>query len=352
MPNWTKSMIQTYEYYVVDPGTWMDSAQIDTVTRSTINRDASAETLGSATIDMTGEIDECYIRIYLVTIQNGVEEKFALGTYLVQTPSFTFDGKTTNRTLDAYTPLIELKENPPDFGYTVMKGNNIMDIAGRLTEDHTRAPVITTTSTKNMYTNFVADANDTWLSYIKALIENARYEFAINPLGEILFAPIRNFSALRHVWEYNDSNSSILYPEIVYEEDLYAIPNVVEVVYSSNEHVYTARVVNKSRDSVVSTVNRGREILYRDVSPSFAGVPSKAEVQEYAENLLETLSSVQCTLTYTHGYCPVKLKDCVLLNYERAGLKNIKAQVIKQSISCTPGCPVEETAVYTKNLWR
>ena len=58
------------------------------------------------------------------------------------------------------------------------------------------------------------------------------------------------------------------------------------------------------------------------------------------------------TLSYSHGYCPVRLYDCVRLNYERAGLIDIKAKVTKQSIECTPGCKVTETAVFTTNLWR
>ena len=41
-----------------------------------------------------------------------------------------------------------------------------------------------------------------------------------------------------------------------------------------------------------------------------------------------------------------------MLNYQRAGLKYVKAKVISQSISCETGCPVEETAIYTTKLWR
>jgi hypothetical protein len=44
--------------------------------------------------------------------------------------------------------------------------------------------------------------------------------------------------------------------------------------------------------------------------------------------------------------------DCVILDYKRAGLVNVKAKVISQSISCVTGCPVEETAIYTTKLWR
>lgn len=72
MPDWTSSMQQTFEYYVVDPGTWKDVRQVDNIISSSIDWDLNADTLGSATIDITDSIDECYIRIYLITIQNGV----------------------------------------------------------------------------------------------------------------------------------------------------------------------------------------------------------------------------------------------------------------------------------------
>ena len=101
MPDWTKTMQQTFEYYVVDPGTWKDIKKIDCVLDSSVSRDSTLETLGSASITVSESIGECYIRIYLVTIQNGFKEKHSLGTFLVQSPSYSFDGKIKNITLDA-----------------------------------------------------------------------------------------------------------------------------------------------------------------------------------------------------------------------------------------------------------
>ena len=68
--------------------------------------------------------------------------------------------------------------------------------------------------------------------------------------------------------------------------------------------------------------------------------------------MLEELSSVEYELSYTHGYCPVRIGDCVRLNYEKAGLKNIKAKVVSQNITCESGCKVTEKAVFTNKLWR
>lgn len=352
MPDWTKSMQQTYEYYTVDPNTWADKERIRNVVSCSIERDSDAETLGSASIVIDEFVGECYIRAYLVTIQNGITEKYPLATFLVQTPSADFDGKKHDISIDAYTPLLELKENPPPIGYYIPKKENIMSWAYNLTREHVRAPVVAGKSDEVLHYDFVANTDDTWITYVSDLIANAKYKFDLDEMGRILFAPDQELSSLQPVWTYNDDNSSILYPEITTDRDLYGIPNVVEVIYSSGSEIFYARVVNDDSNSPISTVSRGREITRRVTDPQLTGVVTKERIQEYAEKLLETLSTLECTLTYTHGYCPVRLGDCVRLNYTRAGIENVKAKVISQTIECAAGCTVTEKAVYTTKLWR
>lgn len=351
MPDWTKPMIQTFEYYTIDPGTWKDVKKLDTVKTSSINRDSTADTLGSATVDVTDLVGECYIRIYLITIQNGIRESHPLGTYLVQTPSSKFDGKIRNVTMDAYTPLLELKENPPPLGYSILKDSNIMAEAYRVTRDNVRAPVVGTDCPEKLYSDFVSNTDDNWLIFVRDLIGNAKFKLDLDELGRILFSPDQDTASLQPIWTYDDTNSSILLPEITMEHDLYEIPNVVEVIYSSSHDIYQSRVVNDDSNSPTSTVNRGREIIRRVSNPNLIGDPTKRQIEEYAEQLLRELSSIEYTVSYTHGYCPVRLGDCVRLNYERAGLTDIKAKVVSQSIKCEPGCPVTEKAVFTVKLW-
>lgn len=349
--NWADSMEQTFEYYEVDPVTWKDKKPLDMVKTCNINRDDDADTLGSATLDIDNTLGECYIRVYLIINQNGNRFKIVLGTFLVQTPSSSYDGKTRKVSMDAYTPLLELKENPPPLGFALLKNENIMRQAYLIVRDNCRAPVVETTSDKTLQDNFVADPNEKWLSYISDLIAQAKYRLHLDEEGKILFAPIQKVDELQPVFTFNDDNSSILYPEIAMQHDLYGIPNVVEVVCSTGVKEYTARVVNDDPNSLTSTVNRGREILYRDTNPNLTGYPTEEQIDEYAKLLLEKLSSVEYQITYTHGYCPVRVGDAVRLNYKRAGLEGIKAKVIKQSIKCENGCSVNETAVFTKKLW-
>lgn len=351
MPDWTASMQQTFEYYTVDPHTWKDIELITTVKSSTINRDRDAETLGSATIDIAESVGECYIRIYLITIQNGIREKHPLGTFLVQTPSSGFDGKARNVSMDAYTPLLELKENPPPLGYSILEGANIIENACKIIREQARAPIVWTDCTETLYKNFVANTDDTWITFLIDLLANAKYEFGLDEMGRILFLPKQETASLQPVWTYTDDNSSILYSDITVNHDLYGVPNVVEVIYSNGREYFYSKVENTDTDSPTSIPRRGRKIIHRVTNPDFGGTPTQADIDQYAARVLRELSTLEYTITYTHGYCPVREGDCVRLNYERAELVNIKAKVIYQSIKCEPGCPVTEKAVFTVKLW-
>ena len=352
MIDWTKSMTQKFEYYVVDPITWKDMKPLNKIKSCNINRDEESQTKGSATIDTTENIDECYIRVYLVVGQNGVEEKVALGTFLAQTPSNSFDGKVNSYSIDAYTPLIELKENFPPIGYSVLKNTNIVETAYNICRENMRAPVVKANSTKTLYSDFIANLDDTYATFVDDLLSNANFKLDLDEIGRVLFAPIQDIASLQSRWTYDDGNSSILYPDISNNRDLYGIPNVVEVVYSGDSGFIFSRIVNDDENSPISTVNRGREIVHRETNPNIPGEPTQEILDDYATQLLRNLSCLEHKITYTHGYCPVRVGDCVMLNYEDAKIKNVRAKVISQSIKCQTGCPVQETAVYTTKLWR
>lgn len=351
MPNWNKSMQQTFEYYVIDPSTWKDKDLLRNVKSCSINRESTADTLGSANIDVVDLIGEDYIRIYLIVIQNGVKEKFPLGTFIVQTPSSSFDGRMRIVTMDAYTPLLELTETMPPIGYSVLKNTNIMKTAYDIIRDNLRAPVVKTEADNVLFHDFVANVDDKWMTFVKDLLANANYSLNLDEMGRVLFAPKQNIESLQPIWTYQDDNSSILYSDITMDHDLYGIPNVVEVLYSNGSDKFYARVENKDPNSQLSIPNRGREIIHRDSKPNIIGTSSQLQVSKYAEQLLKDLSSVEYTISYTHGFCPVRVGDCVRLNYNKAGIHDVKAKVISQSIQCVPGCPVTEKAVFTTRLW-
>ena len=236
--------------------------------------------------------------------------------------------------------------------YCVPAESSVISLACRLTDENLRAPVIRTDLSTALHYDFISDTDDTWFSFLKDLIGNVNYEFALDELGRVLFAPKQKIDSIQPVWTYSDDNSSILYSDLTMDHDLYGIPNVVEVVYSTTNDILYATARNEDINSPTSIQNRGREIVHRVTDPELIGTPTQAQVQDYADRLLESLSTVEYTISYSHGYCPVRLGDCIRLNYVSAGIKNIKAKVISQSIKCDAGCKVTEKAVFTTKLWR
>ncbi len=352
MPDWTKSMSQSFEYYIVNPDTWTDDSLLDSMTSGNISWDLSAETLGSANFDIDSFIGECYIRAYLITIQNGVRERFPLGTFLVQTPSHNYDSKILKSSLTAYTPLIELKEKYLPIGYTALKGDNVMKHATAIVGGNMRAPISSVASDATLNFDFTAGNDENVLSFTSSLIANANYHYDIDGWGNIMFAPDQSLDSLQPRIIFDDGNSSILYPDISLDRDLYGIPNVVEVLYSTGNDTFYSKATNDDPNSLTSTISRGREIMSRVLNPELSGVATQDIIDRYAQELLKSYSSVTGTITYKHGYCPVRIGDCVSLKYKKLKqispqLYPIKAKVISQNISCETGCPVEETAEFT-----
>lgn len=351
--DWTKSMQQTYEFYTVDPVAWTNVKKIETITSGSITRSSEDELLENATFETTEALNECYVRVYMICIQNGIKyEPIPLGTFLVQSPETSYNGKITKISMSAYSPLIELRDSLPPYGYALKSGTSILGAATDILFNNCRAPNVSFNEGLELTDDFVADFdNDTWLSFLNDLLSSVGIGLGLDEMSRVILDPKQDALSLTPVWTYTDNNSSILYPDVSIEKDLYGIPNVVEVLFSSDTGYKLGRAVNKDKGSILSTVNRGREVVHRETNPEDLVNPTQAQINNYAEELLRSMSVLENTVTYSHGYCPVRVGDCVLLNYNRAGLINVKAKVISQSISLRPGAEVSETAVFTTRLW-
>lgn len=348
--DWTKSMNQTFDFYLVDPVTWQDKELLTNISSASIEKSLSNTMISSASISIDSELAECYIRIYLRVTQDGDEDRYALGTFMVQTPSVSFDGKVTTTKLTAYSPLIELKDQLPPLGYTIPKTTKIMELVSDLTDELVRAPVVKTSTEDQIVSNFTANTDDSWLTYLSSIMSYAKYSYFLDEFGRILFRPEQRYETLKPIWTFDDSNSSILAPSVSIERDLYGIPNVLEVNATLATGPYTYILYNNDHNCPISIPRRGRKVVKRITNPEIPGTLNESIIQEYAKEELIKLSSIDYTITYTHGYCPVNIGDCVLLDYKKAGLERVKAKVISQSLECATSCQVSETAIYSHSL--
>lgn len=371
--DWTKSMQQTFEFYTVDPNNWYDDQKLENIISCDLTHDLTSDKRGNASISVTEPLPESYIRTYLVVTQAGYMHKICLGTYLYMTSSDSFDGMKHNITMTGYTPMVELEEKLPPLGFHVIGITNrkhsgnapmVTDAIKDIVTTYTRCEIENrTVIQKPLLNDFVAGPNDNFLTVINNILNASslqQYILTVDEWGTIIVKDKPVLEDAIPTYIYTDDNSSILLPSLDTNDDIYGIPNVVEVLYTGDKRLPAIRVIVKNEDptSIVSIPARGREIAKRFTINNIAAPVNdyseaavRAQVTAQAERLLEAASTISKTISYSHGYCDVKVGDTVLINYERAGVTGIRAKVVSQRISCKPGCQVDEQAVYTKKLW-
>lgn len=352
MIDWSRQMSQDFEYWVVNPNTWTDSRKLDYVNSCSIKYDASAETIGTANFTSYERLPECYVRAYLIAKQNGIEYKIPLGTNLVQTPSVKYDGFVKSMSINAYSPLVELRSNSPSIGYSILKNTNVSSVFNSIYSSNCRAPLIGLYNTdKKVFSDFVAEDSDSWLSFLNSLLAMDDRYITINANGEVGVAKNERMKAIEPSYIFTDNNSSILYPDTTDAYDYFDIPNRVEVSYSGDTASYFSRVENTDQNSELSIPNRGRVVLYRETSPEFTGIPNQTLVDQYARNLMKTKCTITHEITIKHAYCGVGINETVILDMKGAGYNMIKGLITSQSIDCSPGIPTTSTIKYSEELW-
>ena len=349
--SWTDSYGVTFEWWEVDPRTNRDIRLIGTVEEGEITEDADAKTIATASVSI-GELfpSESWLRCYLIAEQppsSGNREKVPLGLFLAQTPSVRVDGKSVERPLELASPLAELDGDYPPVGYTVRRGADAI-AAARFCFSRFHVRLADTTATATMPKDVTASDSDTWLDMGKAVLAEAGMEYSVDADGLVSFGPKRDASAMSAVWRFADDDISILLPEAEMDLDWMNVPNRVEVIVGEAAGGFSVSVENDDPSSPVSTATRGRTLTHRENNPE--GVTTREQARTWAIRKLRELSCRERRITFRHGYCPVRVGDCVRIAYRRHQL-DCKAKVVRRVIRCATDFEVESTAVYSEVLW-
>lgn len=357
MIDWTADMNRTYEYWEVDPGTWKDVRPIDGVLSCEVTREDAGgddDVLVSAAMETLSPLSgESYVRAYMSVEQprgSRSRERECMDTFLLQPSSASYNGKRGGYSCTGYGPLVELRDDSPEDGYTVAPGADVRKAAAQICRAHCRAPVIAGDGDDKLSEPFVAEG-DTWLSFVRALLGMASLKLSVDAYGRVAFAPDRDPAAMSPVWEYRDDIRSIMLPDVADECDWSGLPNKYVAVVSADDGCVVGTAVNDSAASPISTVSRGRVVLLRDDSPDLPKTASQALADAYARRKLREASRAEHEVGYTHLYCPVRLGEGVLVDYARAGFK-ARCKVTRQVIPHDAACKVAEAAQYTESYWR
>ena len=331
--DWGKGFTASYYAYIIDAKTWRETELLQ-ITEGSISRSNSG-LRDSADITCINYNDkERYIRLYLDVQQNGASVHVPLFTGLTSAPSRDIDGVLESNSIECYSVLKPAEDVLLQRGYYVPAEVN----GGTIIKDLlsvTPAPVDVTEESPALQTAIIAEDGENHLTMVDKVLTAINWRMRILGDGTIQILP----KSSENIRTFDPLNVDVLEPTLTITRDWYQCPNVFRAV--SGDMYAVAR--DDKEDSLLSTVNRGREVWAEENNVS---LNTGESIAEYAIRRLNELQLIETTASYTRRYDPdVLVSDRVRLNYPKQGLSG-SYEITEQKITLGYGCTTEEEVKY------
>lgn len=328
---WSKGYTSAYYATIVDAKTWRDTKRLE-LTAGKISR-STDELMESADIDITENIGEQWIRIWLEAEQGGIET-VPLFTGLISTPKRNIDGFRESYNAECYSVLKPVDDILTERGFYIPAEVPAPNAAARLLRKGI-APVEVAGGTLPTLTEaIIAEDGETCLTMARRVLDAINWRIRIDGRGVIRIEPDTDNVALM----IGSNNEDIMELSITDEQDWFSCPNVLRAISGD----LTAIARDDDPKSKLSTVSRGREIWAEEGSVTLSDTESLAD---YANRRLRELQSPARKVTYKRRYHPnVAVGSKLHINYPEINIDGDFC-VTSQSIELTYGCTTNEEAV-------
>lgn len=324
--DWIKGYSASYYMTIVDPGSWRDLRMVD-ITGGSISKTGTS-LMESAQVDLTENLGETWVRIYLDAKQDNGGGRTPLFTGLLQTPATKWQGNIDTYSAECYSVLKAADDVILQRGWYALAGQNGIELAARLLEA-TPAPVVVEEDAPLLSTSIVAEDNETCLTMAHRLVSASGWRMKIEGDGTIRLCPVANKPSVILDPQTND----IVEPSITDEQNLYNAPNVY--MAASGDRTYTAR-------DEESIAERGREIWAVEYNVTLNAGES---VMQYAMRKLQELKAAARTVKYQRRYIPdLTPGDIIELCFPRQNIFG-DYRITKQTVSLKYAATVAEECV-------
>lgn len=320
--DWTKPHSATYRLMLVDRATGGESPAGDVLVEGgSITRDDGTTTKESASVNIVGyfDPDPMLVRLYADVVQGGEVYPTALGTYVANVDSSSFDGATSTLSVSLDGRLSELASDGFEAPFTVEAGTPPVAYAAHIAQD-AGFTVLADESTfaLSQVRSYGLDEDQSKLDVINDLLDLAGFSAAhTDEMGNLLFTKYVEPSKRPIAATYDASDGSTMHQDVTDEADGSEVANVVVAVYSTQDDTVIGTAVDDDPTSRWSTVSRGRRIVKRY---RYSELVSQSEADAKAAELLATAQSVVRHVTFSAAYRPVRLADAVYVDRPDAGV--------------------------------
>lgn len=328
--DWSKGFSARYVLRIVDKDSWQDTKEIPILSGS-ISRDIESELIESASVETRKEINEEWIRIYLIAEQNGDSIHVPLFTGLASSPQRDITGSRDTYHIDCYSVLKPAADWMTPLGYFVPAGiQGTKAIEEMLKKTGVRLSY--ELGAGILASPIVAEAGETYLSMSNTVLKAIGWQMCINGYGEITLNPFNKNEKVN----FSGMDFDSIEPELTDSRDLFSAPNVLRVTADNK----SLTVRDDDPESDLSTVSRGREIWAEEAIDLTSG----QTLDSYAIERLKKLQRPSRELSYKRRFHPdVRPGDLIRIRYPGQRIDGI-FQVQNQKIDLTHGARTEEVA--------
>ena len=342
--DWTRGYSAEWRIFEVNRDTWADASLVEGVRSVKIERDCGSDAplleSGSISIDSAEPFEEKYLRVTMTTVQDGISERFDIGTFLCTQTSGESDRGNDEQDIMARSVLYPASVRKLVRGSYAPMGTDGAQWAADMLASCCAAPV-GFTGGFTLASNIVFDIGTSYLEAVWSILDAGGYCIRLGGDGSISVEPLPTDPELL----LDDAGARLLMPSIKYDLDYSKVPNR----YTAVEGMQTAQVTNDDPNSIVSTVRRG---YYHDIVDKSPKRVNGETLAAYAARKLEEASVISDTRTYTREYSPgVRPFSVVRGSLESVSIEG-SLRVIKQSLKCGKGITVTERAERGVALWQ
>ena len=257
--------------------------------------------------------------IFILEMPNGDKLEWALGTFLLSSPSRKYQNRVT-RDVEAYDANVILTEDKFDNRYRIPAGTGYIAAVTDILNGAGIWKIDIMSHAGTLATDKEFEIGTSKLTAINELLSVINYtSLWMDETGYAVAKPYVLPTEREPEYEYRTDDISIMQPDAANEIDLFDVPNVWVVTASNPEKdPLVSRYVNDSATSKTSTVSRNRRIVdFREIDDIY----DQATLDAYVQRIAYESSQVYDRMVFNTATMPHHTySDALLIQYDKLGV--------------------------------
>ena len=333
MANWHGNRYkENYIFRRVAWGTFQEHESYDYITSGSIEGASDSEKKVTGTFDFEGYVlpnVSDLIRVYYrFNDDRGQTAEVPVATLLVSyanlTHTDTLKGIKSEGTLEGSSVLAVLIDQKIGVPKTIPKNANAVYEAEQLILS---AGLLANAepSAYSLSADHTFDAGTSYLEMVNWLLSAAGYtEAHPDEYGTVQLKSYASAQQRRNYIVFANNDESIMYPQVEEQNDWQSTPNVVRLIYNTDDACIAASAENTTGSRASLDMRGGREITYFEEVSDLSGTSKANTLKEMAEQQLIALSCDVEYVKFEHAFIPLAIYDPVKICYaEREWIGNV-----------------------------